>query len=128
MLFRSNRTVSFDVKTILEFKKGAYQPGFGLGIGFSGGIGPGLGLGIYSEAKQGTFTTVDNYTVSFSEEDYQYIKGDPNFVYEVVANAIERQDGSMLKVKRENTNDVTYDNADLLSKINFNDAVAELEI
>lgn len=123
-----NRTVSFDVKTILEFKKGTYQPGFGLGLGFGGGVGPGLGLGIYSEAKQGTFTTIDNYTVSFSEEDYQYIKSDPTFVYEVVANAIERQDGSMLKVKRENTNDVTYDNADLLSKINFNDAVAELDI
>lgn len=121
------KSVSFGVKTIMDVEKGAYQPGFGLGMGFSGGIGLGLSFGIFSEGKGGTFVVVDNYTVSLSEEDYEYLKSDPNFVYEVCADAIERKDAGILSVERESTNTVTYDNADLLNKIDFNSAVQELD-
>ena len=42
-------------------------------------------------------------------------------------DASERKDSSFMKATRVYTNDVTYDNADLLNEIDFNSAVQDLE-
>ena len=121
----STRTVSFDVKTLVELKKRSVRPGFGLGIGFVGGFG--IGVGLFRNVQEGTFMTMDTYSFNFSEEDYAQIKEDPNFIYDVCMDAIERKDSSFMKATRVYTNDVTYDNADLLNEIDFNSAVQDLE-
>lgn len=120
-----NRTVSFDVKTIADLRKGSIRPGIGLGIGFHGGVG--FGVGLFTSVNEGTFMIVDNYSVSFSQSDYQAVKENYALIYDYVAEAIENTDDSKLEVKRVYTNDVTYDCADRLSHFNVQEVVKNLE-
>ena len=127
----STRTVNFDVKMIMELKKtkrpnGIFIPYYGFGVGYLAYYSAGRAL--YRHVQEGTFMTMEQYSFTFSEEEYERIKQDPNSIYDICSQTIENGDDSFMKVERIYTNDVTYDNADLLDKIDFESAVDEMDL
>lgn len=110
--------VSFDTRTLVELKSTKVQAGFGLGIGFGGHVG--IGMGAFVTPKQGTFTLQDNYSFTVDKETYEAMKNDISLVYDYCAQAINSKDSSKIQAKRISTTSVTYNNADLLNKVNIN--------
>lgn len=121
-----NSAVSFDANVLVNLRKGKIQPGFGLAIGFKGGVG--IGLGLFYTRCEGTFMLIDKYTVNMSEQDYLLAKENPDFVFDLVEDSIANQNDENLSVSRVSTNDVTYDSADVLDYLNFNQMVDEIEM
>lgn len=123
-----NRTASFDVKVIAEYKEDSrHWVDAGFGIGFSNsGIGLGYGVFLDRKDKEGTFTSTDRYTLSFSEEEFAQVQANPDWVYDICADAIAHKDQTQLKAERINTNMVTYDSADVLKSFDLEDTVYEM--
>ena len=114
----SQNKVSFDTRTLVELKSTKVQAGFGIGIGFDGSFG--LGMGPFITPKQGTFTLQDNYSFTVDKETYEAMKNDISLVYDYCAEAINQRDSSKIEAKRISTTSVTYNNADLLNKLDIN--------
>ena len=114
----SQNRVSFDTRTLVELRSTKIQPGFGIGIGFDGTVG--IGMGPFVTPKQGTFTLQDNYSFTVDKETYEAMKNDISLVYDYCAEAINSRDSSKIEAKRISTTSVTYNNADLLNKLDIN--------
>ena len=116
----ANKTVSFEVKTLMELVKNKTKPGLGLGIGFDGSIAFGYGVPITMTQARGTFTTLDKYTFQVDDNIYEQMKNDPKMVYDYVVNAINTNDRSKIDADRLLTSDVAYNEADLLNLVTIN--------
>ncbi|MBQ8844767.1 MAG: hypothetical protein IJ008_01980 [Clostridia bacterium] len=113
----TNKTVTFEVKTLMELVKNKSKPGWGVGIGFDGTIAFGYGVPITMTQARGTFTTLDKYTFQVDDNIYEQMKNDPKMVYDYVVNAINSKDRSKVDADRLLTSDVAYNESDLLNLV-----------
>ena len=111
--------ITFNTKTLVELRSRTIKPGYGLGIGFRGGVG--LGFGAFVSNKQGTFTIQDEYSFVVDEATYESMKSDPSLVYKYCAEAINQKDSSKIEATRIATTAVAYDAADLLRQTSIHD-------
>lgn len=108
------KTITFNVNTIMELDRTKRQAGWGLCFGFDGSVCFGYGIPIASEHAKGTFTTVDQYIVKVDEKTYENMKANPKLIYDACAQTIKGDPVVELEADRKLTNFVTYDEADLL--------------
>ena len=120
----ATNTINFDMKTLVETRKGKVQPGIGIGIGFSGGAG--MGIGIHASSAEGTFVTTNNYKFTVDKETYDKMKNDHSLVYDYCVEAINNKDSSKISAERLSTTSVSFTNADLLNELNIKNIAKEM--
>lgn len=120
----TSNTISFDMKTLADVGNGKVSPGVGFGIGFSGGAG--VGIGIHSINRSGTFVFENNYKFTVDKETYDKMKNDHSLVYDYCVQAINAKDSTKISAERISTTSVTYENVDLLQKLDIKDVNKEL--
>ncbi|MBE7074696.1 MAG: hypothetical protein E7376_01795 [Clostridiales bacterium] len=108
-----DKTISFDVKTLMEVDKVKIKPGWGLCVGFSGPVCFGFGMPIAVHSN-GTFTTIDKYVIKVDDKTYEAMKANPKAIYDACAEKINGKNNLEMKADRKLTSYVTYDEADLL--------------
>ena len=116
---QENLQVTFDVKTLMELSKIKRQSGWGLCLGFDGTVCFGYGIPITYSRAQGTFTTIDRYTITVDQQTFDAMQKDQKLVYEYCATAIKAGDENNIKAERQITSMVTYDEADMLKQLDM---------
>ena len=120
-----SKTISFDVKTLVEVGKSKSSSGFGIGFGFDGTVGAGIGVGA-PKRYTGAFTTLDRYNFSVDEEIYNQMKQNPEMVYDYVVEAINNKQ-SLFSAERVGTANVSYDEADFMDVLDISGLEDSLE-
>jgi len=120
----ATNSINFDMKSLIEVRKGKVSPGFGIGIGFNGYVG--LGFGVHINKAEGTFVTTNNYKFTVDKETYEKMKNDPALVYDYCVSAINSKDHSKITAERINTVSVPYNEADLIKRLDIKDINKEL--
>lgn len=113
------KTITFDVKVLMELDKTKRKPGWGLCWGFPGTVCFGYGIPISADHAKGTFTTIDQYVIKVDDKTYEAMKADQKEIYDACAETINGNKLVSIKADRKLTSYVTYDAADLLDVINM---------
>lgn len=114
-----DKTITFDVKVLMELDKTKTMPGWGIGLGFNGRVCFGYGIPISISHAKGTFTTIDQYVISVDDKTYEAMKADQKAIYDACVETINGNKQYEMKADRKLTSFVTYDEADLLDVLDI---------
>ena len=123
----TEKSITFDVKTLINLTNRVSSSGFGVSYGFNGSVTYGYGIPITSSSAKGKFTTTDTYTITVDPETYDSIKNNDILVYDFASKAIRQEVEATVSAERKLTEMVTYNAADIMKHVDVSDLEKQID-